>query len=118
MADHLIQDGTGKGEGVMASCRSCFDARYQQMEASDCCLLAASEAEGMSLHAAVRKCLVILVMTGKHSVMVGQDGGPALILEMDERLAPGERPVPDGMDDSLSDRTAPVLKLLLQGILG
>jgi hypothetical protein len=80
-------------------------------------LLAASEVEGMSLHAAVRKCLVVLVMTDGYSVIVGQDGDPALILEMDERLAPGERSVPGGMDDSLSDRTVPVIKLLLLGIL-
>lgn len=117
MAKHLIQAGTGKGEAVMASGRSYFDAR-QQKEASDCCLLEAFAVEGKSLHAAVRKCLVTLVMTDRYSVMVERGGGPALILEIDERQAPSERPVRDGMNDSLSHRTVPVIKLLLRVILG
>lgn len=64
------------------------------------------------MHAVVRKCSVVLAMTDKYFVTVEQGGGPALLLEMDEKL------VPDGMDDSLSERTVPVIKLLLQVILG
>jgi hypothetical protein len=117
MVEHLIQAGIVKGEAVMASCRWCSDAQ-QTKEASNCCLLAAFVVEDMSLHAAVRKCLVILAMTDRYSVIVEQGGGPALILEMDERLALVEMPVPDGMDDSLSDCTVPATKLLPRVILG
>ena len=117
MVEYLIQDGSEKGEAVTASCRWYSDV-WQKREASDCCLLAASEVEGTNLHAVVRKCLVILVMTDRYSVMVERGGGPVQILEMDERQAPGERAVRGGMDDSFSDRTVPVIKLLLQVILG
>lgn len=65
-----------------------------------------------------RKCSAKLAMTGRYSVMVEPGGGPALIQEMDGRQVLGEKPVPDGKDDSLSDCTVLAIKLPLQAILG